>query len=296
MGTTKSNKKSLRQKEPPKPLVKRGAFRAPSSSSIPSSADSPPVSPLAGPSNVAKPMPPIRPDQVTFAKLDKPRKTAHREHSRAGLLLAAATAKKRQAKVKALPVTPPLRTALPKLVLVAEPWVHVSNLDPDANAADLADHFAPCGEVLYVNIRYSNSGVPGRPQLGYRYAIVKFDTPMAADAAVELNGTKLLGSEYCLVVEPDLLNLPEVQNLPEFREVARAEPALMQGLPSQQHVLQVPPGPAGNALQTASGVAVTSPVAFAKTKVWKPAADTVVKKKRKTRMKTVTVGGVQYSM
>ncbi|KAJ7237890.1 hypothetical protein B0H12DRAFT_1238062 [Mycena haematopus] len=288
MGTTKTNKKSLRMKEAAKLPAKRGVFRAPLQSSLFSVDD-----PIAGPSKVAEAVPPIRPDQVTLAKLSKPRKAAQREGARAGLFVAAATAKKRREKAKALsPAPAPLAAPpIPKLALVAEPWVHVSNLDPEAEAEDLADHFASCGAVQYVNIRYSNSGVPGRPQLGYRYAIVKFNTTSEADAAVELNGTKLMGSDYSLVVEPDLINLPEVQNLPEYLEAKRAEPALMEGV--LHHPLVAPTD--NDTLQTASGATVQSSVDVAKTKVWKPDPATI-KKGRRSKGKSVTVGNIKYSM
>jgi hypothetical protein len=73
-------------------------------------------------------------------------------------------------------------------------------LDPETTAEDLQGHFVGCGGIQYVNIRYSSSGVPGHPQHGYRYAIVKFETAEAADAAVALNGSNLMGSDYSLVV------------------------------------------------------------------------------------------------
>ncbi|KAF7345725.1 hypothetical protein MVEN_01592600 [Mycena venus] len=281
----KSSKKGLR----PKPLArsppKQDVFRAPSPSSTPSLPDS--VLAMAGPSK-PKATPPIRADQVTFAQLSKMRKIANREDTRAGLLVAAATAKKKQVKVQALQA-PPFPPPVP---VVAEPWVYVGNLDPEATLEDLSGHFSVCGGVQYVNIRYSNSGVPGRPQLGYRYAIVKFDAREAADAAiVNLNKSSLMGSEYKLVVEAELLNLPELQKLPEFIEVQRKEPLLVSGLPEPRTIL-VPVGN-GNKFLTASGMTVTSPIT--RTRVWKPNPDTV-RKKRKVKGKSVVVGGVPFTM
>ncbi|KAF7347033.1 hypothetical protein MVEN_01456900 [Mycena venus] len=285
MAQLKSFKKGLRPKLPARPPPKRNVFKAPSPSPTSSLPDN--VLVVVGPSK-PKAVPPIRADQVTFAQLGKTRKTANREKMRAGLLVAAATAKKKQVKVRALqaPPSPPL------LPVVAEPWVYVGNLDPEATPEDLSGHFSVCGGVQYVNIRYSNSGVPGRPQLGYRYAIVRFDTREAADAAVaNLDGSHLMGSVYKLVVEADLLNLPEVQKLPEFIEIQRKEPLLVAGLPEPKAVL-VPVGNS-NKLLTASGMTVASPVT--RTRVWKPNTGTV-RKKRKAKGKSVVVGGMSFTM
>jgi hypothetical protein len=80
-----------------------------------------------------------------------------------------------------------------------------------------------------------------------------FTTVAAANAAVNLTGSKLMGSDYSLVVgdshfpllflrsdmssfqvEPDLLALPEVQKLPEFLKVMKAKPHMLGGLPQHQ--------------------------------------------------------------
>jgi hypothetical protein len=88
---------------------------------------------VAKPSKPKAALPPIRADQVTFAKLGKPQKTANRQTVRKELLGAAVAAKKKQTKVKALPVLapPPEPMApppVPNLEPVAEPWVHVGNV------------------------------------------------------------------------------------------------------------------------------------------------------------------------
>ncbi|KAJ7864481.1 hypothetical protein B0H14DRAFT_3443530 [Mycena olivaceomarginata] len=228
MAPTKINRKGLRQQEPRRAPPKPDVFRAPSPSPTPSVADSS----VAGPSIPAETPPamsPVRADQVTIANLAvRPRKKVTRAPERADLLVAAATARRRQVQL------------VQALTSVAEPWVYVGNLDPEAIQVDLQEHFAPCGEIEYVNFRYSSSGVPGHPQLGYRYAIVKFATATAANAAVDLTGSKLMGSDYSLVVEPDLLGLPEVQKLPEFLKAARTQHHMLGGLP-QHEVLAVRP-------------------------------------------------------
>ncbi|KAJ6451299.1 hypothetical protein C8R45DRAFT_1113632 [Mycena sanguinolenta] len=228
-------------------------------------------------------LPHLPPTQVTF---DNPRKAAQGPAKRAGHLAAAATAMRKQS-LEARATPPP--SALPKLTLVAEPWVHVSNLDPEAVPNDLADHFKGCPGFKYVDIRYSSGGVPGRAQNGYRYAVVKFEEAAQADAALQLHGTKLGGSEYQLVVTPDLLTLPEVQKLPEFRQAVRAQPSLAKNLPLYHPVPRLP----DNSLQTASGLTANSPIV--KTNVWKPPRRVSARKTKGKKPKTVIVGGVQYT-
>ncbi|KAJ6552981.1 hypothetical protein B0H19DRAFT_1295499 [Mycena capillaripes] len=282
MARTTTNKKAQRQKAPKKAPPRRGVFRAPSPSPTPSP-DGPSV---VGPSK----SPPLRVEEVSFVKLRQPRKTANRPDERMQAVAATRTARKKDNKVKAVQSPPSLPPApspppSPKISRVPETWVHVGNLDPEATAEDLTNHFARCGAIQYVNIRYSSSGVPGHPQTGYRYAIVKFDTLVAVDAAVDLSGGTMMGSDYPLVVKADLLDLPEVRNLPEFSAVAREAPSLVESLSPCQTVAV----PLGNKLQTASGLAVNSAAAAAKTKVWKPDAETE-RKKRKARGKRVVVG------
>ncbi|KAJ7348262.1 hypothetical protein DFH08DRAFT_808006 [Mycena albidolilacea] len=256
MALTKTNRKGLHQQELRRAPLKPNVFRAPSPSPTPSVADSS----VAGPSIPAEAppaMPPVWADQVTIANLVvRPRKKVTRAPERADLLVAAATARRRQVQlVQALQVVPILPVApvpVPRLTSVAEPWVYGGNLDPEAIQVDLQEHFAPCGEIECVNFRYSSSGVPGHPQLGYRYAIIKFATAAAANAAVDLTGSKLMGSDYSLL------------KLPEFLKATRTQRHMLGGLPQHKVVAVLP----DHKLQTASGMTVTSPVALvARTKL-----------------------------
>jgi hypothetical protein len=81
-------------------------------------------------------MSPVRADQVTVANLAvRPRKKVTRAPERADLLVAAATARRRQVQLvqalRAVPVpvapTPP-PAPVPRLTSVAEPWVYVGNV------------------------------------------------------------------------------------------------------------------------------------------------------------------------
>ncbi|KAJ7749247.1 hypothetical protein B0H14DRAFT_441664 [Mycena olivaceomarginata] len=306
MAPTKTNRKGLRQNEPRRAPPRPNVFAAPPPSPTPSVIEIPVAGPST-PSETPPAMPPVRADQVTFSNLVvRPRKRVTRAPERVDHLAAAAAAMRRQYQLaqalRAVPPVPPpaAAAAAPRLTVVAEPWVHVGNLDPEAIEDDLQEHFAACGEIEYVNIRYSSSGVSGHPQLGYRYAIVMFTTVAAANAAVNLTGSKLMGSDYSLVVEPDLLALPEVQKLPEFLKVLKAKPHMLGGLPQHQLAAVRP----DHKLQTASGMTVTSPVAaVAKTKVWQPRAAAIQnKQKQKTKTKTkgrhcpgIIVGSVFYT-
>ncbi|KAJ7810647.1 hypothetical protein B0H14DRAFT_2607162 [Mycena olivaceomarginata] len=285
MAPTKTNRKGLCQQEPRRAPPKPNVFRAPSPSPTPSVADSS----FAGLSIPAE-TPPLGGE------------TSQESHSRPGVHRSSGGSCHR--KEETGPIHPSItsgasttRGSDPSSCACSKAHLcrGTVGLDPEAIQVDLQEHFSPCGEIEYVNFRYSSSGVPGHPQLGYCYAIIKFATAAAANAVVDLTGSKLMGSDYSLVVEPDLLGLPEVQKLPEFLKAARAQHHMLGGLP-QHEVLAVRPD---HKLQTASGMTVTSPVALiARTKVWKTSEAVVRKKKNKHSLKEWChiVGGVSFKM
>ncbi|KAJ6500215.1 hypothetical protein C8R47DRAFT_1068433 [Mycena vitilis] len=233
-------------------------------------------------------VPTIPVNQVTFEKLGE-RKRKHKvggKTRRDELDSIAAAQKKRDAMARALP---PLPMAPPPM----EPrlWVHVGNLDPSSTVEDLAAHFARCGELEYVNIRYSATGIPGRPENGYRYAIVKFTDILAVNAALALSDSRLIASAYPIVVKPDLLHLPEVRRLPEYGEAAPDMPALFDINDPQ---LRCVVAEKSTRVQTGSGPSLASPT-MVRTRIWNP--DVVRKReRRKTKCKKVVVGGVTFTM
>ncbi|KAJ7673769.1 hypothetical protein DFH06DRAFT_749793 [Mycena polygramma] len=239
------------------------------------------------------PVPPLpKLEDVTFAALDRDRKPCKRALERQGAVAAIGTAKKKVVKTKALPPLAPL--SLPpapvSMPIVPEPWVHVSNLDPETTPDDLRQHFARCGNLEYVNIRYSATGVPGRPENGYRYAVVKFQEFAAVDVALDLNDSNIMGSEYKLVVKPDLLHLPEVQTLPEFQDTIKHNRSMFGSFSNAYGTT----APVGDRHQTASGMTPASPVV--PTKVWKPDVETKRHRRRAEGYKQRMVGGVEFRL
>ncbi|KAJ7676856.1 hypothetical protein DFH06DRAFT_1466234 [Mycena polygramma] len=272
------------QKNKKAPAVRPpNVLRCPSSTPAPSHNGS-----AAGPSR----LPALQVNQVTFEKLgERQRKHNTRGKARRDELESIAAAqKKRDAKARALP---PLPMAPPPVAENIEPksWVHVGNLDPLATVDDLTAHFARCGELEYVNIRYSATGIPGRPENGYRYAIVKFTDISAVNAALALSDSALIGSAYRIVVKPDLLRLPEVQRLPEYGDAVPNMPALFDvNDPELRYVVPEK----STRVQTGSGTSIASPT-MVRTRVWKP--DVVTKReRRKAKSKQVVVGGVTFTM
>ncbi|KAJ6477839.1 hypothetical protein C8R47DRAFT_643325 [Mycena vitilis] len=238
--------------------------------------------------------PPVAPlpksEDITSAALD--RKPCKRALERQHTVAAIGTAKKKVVKTKALPPGGPL--ALPpapvSTPIVPEPWVHVSNLDPETTPDDLRQHFARCGNLEYVNIRYSATGIPGRPEIGYRYAVVKFQEFGAVEVALDLNDHPIIGSEYKLVVKPDILHLPEVHILPEFQDSVKHNRSMFGAF---SHVRGTT-APARNTHQTASGMTPTSPVV--PTKIWKPDVETKRHRRRAEGYKHRIVGGVEFRL
>ncbi|KAJ7155656.1 hypothetical protein C8R46DRAFT_1226731 [Mycena filopes] len=193
---------------------------------------------------------PAFPTTINLTKKSKPR-TAHAER------LEAARVARLKKKVKAIGS----RSNIPEPL-----WVHVGNIDPKATEAKLAAHFAMCGTVQYVSIRYSSSGRPGNPADGYNYAIVKFKTQGSVRRADAANGSSLPGSQYRMIVSTELLTLPEVQNLPEFREVCAEDPILLNGIPQTQVARVAKPH---RVHHTGAG-ALRFPIVCAPTVIWRP--------------------------
>ncbi|KAJ7025525.1 hypothetical protein C8F04DRAFT_1239148 [Mycena alexandri] len=211
-------------------------------------------------------------------------KLTNRKGPRDERIAAAGAAQRRNKKIKSLG---------PQLSFVAQPlWVHVGNLDPMATEPALAAHFAMCGNVQYVNIRYSSSGKPGNPSDGYTYAIVKFETLASVQRAAAANGSALPGSQYRMVVSPELLTLPEVQKLPEFRHVRKQNPVVLQGIPQTKYVPVAMPN---GQVHSASGP-VDSTVEIAPTKIWTALPSVVAHRKKSRPAKRIRVAGVSFSL
>ncbi|KAK6966619.1 hypothetical protein R3P38DRAFT_3381040 [Favolaschia claudopus] len=253
---------------------RRNVFRAPSTSHGSASASAtvfPPLDAL-----------PFRPDEISYKRTSRPkdyeggagggvngngaannydgtaRKAAKRTRGRGRELAAVADAKARKelnayggkGKVKANKAKGKMRQA----TTVGEPWVCVGNLPPHTTPAALLTLFQPCGTILYLNIRYAAPGIPGHPEFGWRYAVVRFASLEGAKRALgfgvnnresgEVNRVGEMQEALGLggiVVTPALIDLPEVQALPEFhlnelahRQThghAQADPALIVPLP-----------------------------------------------------------------
>ncbi|KAJ7114976.1 hypothetical protein C8R44DRAFT_928891 [Mycena epipterygia] len=266
MTTTRSRRRQQAQ-QPTRQQPPRGCFKAPSSSSPSTLSPAPSIS-------KAKSVKPAPAPEPAAAKL---KKTASRVYA-----TRRAAANEAQKKDKAKDKANPDRRKFPSTT-----WVHIGNLDPELSKDALVAHFSAVGAVLYADIRYCGSMVRGRPDLGYRYAIVKFATRFAARNALNLGNTKVEGSLYPLVVEPDLTQLPEVLNMtinPGDRVPDPAEPA-----------------PVVEGFQTASGLHVPAPgrrakkLGSEKTQVWKPDAE-VVRTRRRAKGKHLVVGGTSFTM
>ncbi|KAJ7467891.1 hypothetical protein B0H11DRAFT_2284335 [Mycena galericulata] len=154
------------------------------------------------------------------------------------------------------------------------PLVHVGNLDPAVTSDDLKRHFAEAGAVESVTIRYS-AGLKG--VVPYTYAIVVFKNRRDARAALGLDGTQVMGSQYCMVVEPDLQELPEIRKL----IAASEKPVVARRIP-----IFAP-------IQTASGL--TQPLGLQKTEVW-TARPEVVRSQRRAKGKRIRVGDQSFTM
>ncbi|KAJ7746126.1 hypothetical protein DFH07DRAFT_1063032 [Mycena maculata] len=226
-------KQTQRTPKPKKPNV----FRAPSPSPTPSPAPS-----VRNPTKAAKePVPTTKPAAKGKGLKKHPS------------LVEAATAAQKKKMALA-------RANLAKGRFPMGPWVHIGNLDPEVTEQELTDHFAEAGEAQSVKIRYS----PGRaPQAaGYTYAIIVFKNRLDAGAALALNGSRVMGSDYCMVVEPELHELPEVRSLGTPRKPTKGKRLFPR------------------AVQTASGV--TQPTALEKTEVWSARPDVVRSVRRAT--------------
>ncbi|KAJ7737095.1 hypothetical protein B0H16DRAFT_1730507 [Mycena metata] len=214
------------------------------------------------------------------------RKLAQRKGTHDERLAAAGAAQHKNNKIKSLGSQPSLG---PQPL-----WVHVGNLDPISTEPALVAHFSMCGNVSYVSIRYSSSGKPGSPEDGYMYAIVKFDTFASVQRAAAANGSALPGSQYRMVVSTELLTLPEVQKLPEFRQVRKKNPVILQGIAQTKYVqVAVPHGQ----VLSASGP-VNSTAEIVPTKVWTAPAVAPVPVARRVRCpaKRLTVAGVSFTL
>ncbi|KAJ7726024.1 hypothetical protein DFH07DRAFT_853383 [Mycena maculata] len=155
------------------------------------------------------------------------------------------------------------------------PWVHIGNLDPEVTEEELEDHFAEAGEVQSVTIRYS----PGMsPQTGYTYAIIVFKNRHDARVALDLNGSQVMGSDYAMVVEPELHELPEVRQLAQPKKPTKGKSKL-----------------STRAVQTASGV--TQPLALEKTEIWsaRPAVARALRR-AKRRGRHLIVDGTSFTL
>ncbi|KAJ7740489.1 hypothetical protein DFH07DRAFT_778421 [Mycena maculata] len=140
------------------------------------------------------------------------------------------------------------------------PLVHIGNLDPEVTEQELRDHFADAGVARSVTIRYS----PGMaPQTGYTYAIIVFENRQDAGAALALDGSQVMGSDYCMAVEPELHELPEVRRLRRPKKSMKGKSKLFP-----------------HAVQTASGV--TRPTALEKTEIWSAQPEVVRSVRRST--------------
>ncbi|KAK6981633.1 hypothetical protein R3P38DRAFT_3376189 [Favolaschia claudopus] len=248
---------------------RRNVFRAPSTSHGSGSGSSsatvfPPLDAL-----------PFRPDEISYKRTSRPkdyeggagdvgnvhgnvngRKAAKRARGRELAAVADAKARKElnayggKGKAKVNKGKAKMREA----TTVAEPWVCVGNLPPHTTPAALLTLFQPCGTILYLNIRYAAPGIPGHPEFGWRYAVVRFAGIEGAKRALgfgvnnresgEVNRVGEMQEALGLggiVVTPALIDLPEVQALPEFHLTelahrqthghAQADPALIVPLP-----------------------------------------------------------------
>ncbi|KAJ7715220.1 hypothetical protein B0H14DRAFT_3633656 [Mycena olivaceomarginata] len=161
-------------------------------------------------------MPPVRADQVTFSNLVvRPRKRVTRAPERVDHLAAAAAAMRRQYQLaqalRAVPLFPLLRLLrlLQGSLSSLNPGCMSATLIQRAIEDDLQEHFAACGEIEYVNIRYSSSGVSGHPQLGYPLRHRHVYDCRCRQCCGQPHRFEIDGLGLSLVVEPDLLALPE---------------------------------------------------------------------------------------
>ncbi|KAJ6579161.1 hypothetical protein DFH09DRAFT_1310519 [Mycena vulgaris] len=205
------------------------------------------------------------------------RKKSHRQ-----MLADVAIARKKEAlKEKAHPFIP---------FFLKDPWVYVSNLDPDLTEPRLHAHFAVCGDVEHVTIRHCGSLIPASPETpSYRYAIVKFRTYIAARAALDLNKSKVKGSKKPLAVEPNIAQLPEVPQIPDMDLDALRRKS------SQRRRCKISMENQPTASGAARYATANSPLVLAKTKVWKPTPE-AERQTRRTKGKSFIVSGVSFQM
>ncbi|KAJ6536976.1 hypothetical protein B0H19DRAFT_1270657 [Mycena capillaripes] len=156
------------------------------------------------------------------------------------------------------------------------PWVYVGNLNPHIEDEQLWTHFRVAGRVRSVDIRYTG-GEAGNPEMGFRYAVVRFWSPKFAHTALYLDRTCIRGFPgNHLAVRAAIIDLPETENL--YRVLVDEEaPAELQ--------------PTG--LVTASGARLSvAPVG--QTVVWKPSA-AQLETRSTAQGKRIVVGGVTFS-
>ncbi|KAJ7617364.1 hypothetical protein FB45DRAFT_872805 [Roridomyces roridus] len=113
-------------------------------------------------------------------------------------------------------------------------WVAVGNLDPGVSQGRLVAHFKSFGKVKSVSIRYSTTGADA-----YTYAIIEYHTHSEAVDALALNGTRVPGSEFELIVDLDLnalTTIPSAEQVEEFRSRSSASEAGSGSQSSQQIV------------------------------------------------------------
>ncbi|KAJ6460052.1 hypothetical protein C8R47DRAFT_1226416 [Mycena vitilis] len=157
------------------------------------------------------------------------------------------------------------------------PWVYVGNLNQSIEHDQIYAHFRVCGRVRDVKLRYSG-GTTGNPELGFRYAVVRFWSRRVSYAALQLNKTCIHGfPEDRITVKPAIIALPQAEALSR---------ALVSDLPIER--------------RTAPGAraAVRAPIGIQKTVVWEP---TVAQRAARAvaatfKGRSIVVGGIRFSM
>ncbi|KAJ7491356.1 hypothetical protein B0H11DRAFT_2277862 [Mycena galericulata] len=250
-----------------KATQRRNVFRAPS----PTPSPAPTPAPSFNLQFTKKPAPaPAPAGGKQAAAAGKGQKNAPQKHP--DLIAAAHLAQKKKLLLDKTRVN--IQKNIQKALSPMGPLVHVGNLDPAVTSDELKRHFAAAGAVESVTIRYS-AGLKG--VVPYTYAIVVFETRHDARAALDLDGTQVMGSQHCMVVEPALQELPEIRKL----IAASEKPVVARRMP-----IFAP-------IQTASGL--TQPLGLQKTEVW-TARPEVLRSQRRAKGKRIRVGDQSFTM